>query len=53
MERLIIAVIIIAAVLFLFNHAQQGAQSGGGTRIPGATNPNSALPAGYRSTPGS
>lgn len=51
MERLIIAVIIIAAVLFLFNSAQKSA--GGGSQIPGPTNPNSALPAGYRTSPGS
>lgn len=54
MERLIITVIIIAAVLFVFGQAsQQGAQlvggSTGGPRLGGPTNPTSALPPGYRS----
>lgn len=54
MERLIIAVIIIAAVLFLFRGGQQGGQTAGGTfggsRIGGPGNVNTALPPGYRSS---
>lgn len=53
MERLIITVIIIAAVLFVFGQARsQGGQLAGGTvggaRIGGPGNPTSALPPGYR-----
>ena len=52
MERLIIAVIIIAAVLFLFGKGTQGGQLAGtgtgGSGIPGPGNPTSALPPGYR-----
>ena len=57
MVRLIIAVIIIAAVLFLFSNASKGGQlvgtGTGGAGIPGPGNATSALPPGYRaSTPG-
>ncbi|HXJ27458.1 MAG TPA: hypothetical protein VNH17_17220 [Streptosporangiaceae bacterium] len=57
MERLIIAVIIIAAVLFLFGRGTSaGGQLVGGTaggpRIGGPSNPSSALPPGYRSSAG-
>ena len=51
--RLIIAVIIIAAVLFLFGQARVGGAqlvgSGAGAQRPGPANPRSALPPGYRS----
>jgi hypothetical protein len=58
MERLILTVIIIAAVLYLFNRSQVGgSQVGtdgtGGSRIVGPGNASSALPPGYRSSPGS
>lgn len=54
MERLVIAVIIIAAVLFLFGKGTAGGGqlaggTGGGTRIGGPGNTSSALPPGYRS----
>ncbi len=53
MVRLIIALIIIAAVVMLFGQAQQGpvgvGSGGGGTRLPGGASGTSALVPGYRS----
>lgn len=53
MTRVIVAVIIIAAVLFVFGQARVGGQqlaggSSGGPRLGGPGNPSSALPPGYR-----